>query len=415
MACANSGFSEKCVSEEVPYDCSFVGVHFSDGAFEIKYPLGYRISPPDDVTQNRKDILNLIKVLRHYRSQDKVPRESKETLSVDTHFPLYAYMFVFSWYVKNGYYVPKEVIYKKGANGKINWSRTVKTTKPAVSNDTVVYLDAVARTQNYNDEELVAIINRFCVYKSYEKIGCLFSSKKPRNEHIKPKDKLFVHVLNKKIDSTFNDEERELFVNMKKILQEESNRTGSKEFYFGTTSFNVIWEKMLDDVYGNNTVNHSAESHPHIYWHSMEFSKPKNLTLRPDTIMLRPNRTDRIYILDAKYYKAGANLSDGNLPGGESVLKQIVYAQKLEGGDKKSGCPHKLYNAFLLPYGMKDGEARLIPLGSTTEDWYSESQMNEKTYLRIRAIRVDTKTLLYNHNVADKNLLDELADVIERM
>ncbi len=324
-------------------------------------------------------------------------------------------MAVYSWYLKNGYYVPREVIFKKGGNGKVNWSRTIKTTKPAINNNNIVYLDTVIRTQNYNDEELVAIINRFCVYKSYEKIGCLFSGKRPKKEKIRAKNKLFINVLNKKIDSTFNDEERELFVNMKKILVQESNQTSDREFYFGTTNFNLVWEKMLDDLYGNNSVNHSAESHPHIYWNSNEFSKPKNLTLRPDTIMIHPKREDKIYILDAKYYKAGANLDDGNLPGGESILKQIVYAQKLKMNDKKSISHHKIYNAFLLPYGKLDGEENLLPLGSTSEDWYSDEEMSANEHLKIRAIRLDTKKLMYNHKSADESVFTALADLIEKM
>ena len=415
MQQTSSDFAEKCTFEEVLYATSFVGVHFLDGRFEIKYPLGYRLSSKEDEKQCRKDILNLVRVLRHYRSQDKVKRESKESFSLDTNFPLYAYIFVYNWYLKNGYYLPREVIYKTSTNGKVDWSRTIKTTKSAINNNNAVYLNTVVRKQNYNDEELIAIINRFCVYKSYEKIGCLFSSKKPKKENIKVKNKLFINVLNNKIESTFNDEERELFVNMKKILVEESNQISDKEFYFGTTNFNLVWEKMLDDVYGNNSVNHCAESHPHIYWNSKEFSKSKNLTLRPDTIMIHPNRKDKIYILDAKYYKAGVNLDDGNLPGGESILKQIVYAQKLARNDKINGTGHKIYNAFLLPYGMKENEGSLVPLGSTTEDWYSQKEMSENEFLKIKAIRVDTKTLMYNHRSAVDKTFDEMADLIERM
>ncbi len=415
MAGVDSNFAEKCSPQEALYDTSFVGVHFLDGKFEIKYPLGYRLSLIEDKKQCRKDIINLIRVLRHYRSQDKVKRESQEAFSLDTNFPLYAYIFVYNWYLRNGYYIPREVIYKIGTGGKVNWSRTIKTTNPAINNNNVVYLDTVVRKQNYNDEEIIAIINRFCVYKSYEKIGCLFSNKRPKKENVKAKNKLFINALNKKIESTFNDDERELFQNMKKILQEESNGTSDKEFYFGTTNFNLVWEKMIDDVYGNNSVNHSAESHPHIYWCSPEFSKPKNLTLRPDTIMIHPSRNDKIYVIDAKYYKAGANLDDGNLPGGESILKQIVYAQKLERNDRLAGKEHKIFNAFLLPYGMKENDKYLVPLGSTEEDWYSKKEMNENDYLRIRAIRVDTKTLMYNHNVSEDSAFTALADLIEKM
>ena len=37
-------YSEKCFSEEVIDENCFVGIHFKDGNFDIKYPLGYRIS-----------------------------------------------------------------------------------------------------------------------------------------------------------------------------------------------------------------------------------------------------------------------------------------------------------------------------------------------------------------------------------
>ena len=51
-------YSEKCFSDEVIDENCFVGIHFKDGNFDIKYPLGYRIS--EDEKENKKDIINLI-------------------------------------------------------------------------------------------------------------------------------------------------------------------------------------------------------------------------------------------------------------------------------------------------------------------------------------------------------------------
>ena len=79
-------------------------------------------------------------------------------------FPLYAYLFVYNRYLKNGYYVPKETIYTKGTNGKINWNRTIKMTKPSINNNNVIYLDFIVRKTNYNENELISVINRFCRY-----------------------------------------------------------------------------------------------------------------------------------------------------------------------------------------------------------------------------------------------------------
>lgn len=101
------------------------------------------------------------------------------------------------------------------------------------------------------------------------------------------------------------------------------------------------------------------------------------------------------------------------MPGGESILKQIVYAQQLEHLDKQNNTSHKIYNAFLLPYGKTENENDLVPLGKTTEDWYDEATIKEKEYLQIRAIRVDTKSLISNHSIATAETLSFLAELIQ--
>ena len=131
--------------------------------------------------------------------------------------------------------------------------------------------------------------------------------------------------------------------------------------------------------------------------------------------MIHPNILDKIFVLDAKYYKAGADLKDGNMPGGESILKQIVYAQKLEHLDKQNNTSHKIYNTFLLPYGKTENENNLVPLGKTTEDWYDEEILKQNEYLQIRAIRLDTKSLMYNHSVANEETLAFLAELIQTL
>ena len=76
---------------------------------------------------------------------------------------------------------------------------------------------------------------------------------------------------------------------------------------------------------------------------------------------------------------------------------------------------HKIYNAFLLPYGKTENENNLVPLEKTTEDWYDEAIIKEKEYLQIRAIRLDTKSLMYNHSVANDETLSFLVELIKTM
>ena len=76
---------------------------------------------------------------------------------------------------------------------------------------------------------------------------------------------------------------------------------------------------------------------------------------------------------------------------------------------------HKIYNAFLLPYGKTENENNLVPLGKTTEDWYDEEILKQNEYLQIRAIRLDTKSLMYNHSVANDETLSFLVELIKTM
>ena len=418
---AENTLIDNCVSEEVEFSDSFVGIHYHDGLFEIKYPLGFTPIGIDEKSaqrkqqekQYRKDILKLITILHHYKNKDKTNKESSERFARDDdkNFPLYSYLFIYRWYKKYGYYRPKEISYKRGTIGKVSWNRTIKQTTPIINKQNVVFLNFIVRKETFNEEELIAEINRFCVYESFKKIGCLFSSKMPKSHDFKIRNKLYINTLKKKISSTFIDEERELFINMKKILETESNKNSNKEYYYGTEYFNNIWENMIDEVYGIE--KNSAEFlRPKVDW-ILPSGETRKFTLKPDTIMIPKTEVtkNKIYILDAKYYKAGVNLDEGSLPGGESILKQLVYAEKFKKDNDYKDC--EILNAFILPY---DGQGKnfITKLGETKEDWLEKEYKDPKCkYVRVQGIKMDTRTLMYNHKHASDKVFDELASLIE--
>lgn len=417
----NEVLINNCISQEAEFSDSFVGIHYHDGKFDIKYPLGFTPITIDEKSdskklqekQYRKDILKLLSILHHYKSKDKTAKETSESFHRDDKkdFPLFSYLYIFRWYKKHGYYRPKEIIYKKGNKGKINWNRTIKQTKAIINNKNVIYIDFIVRKETYNDEELIAEINRFCVYESFKKIGCLFSTKMPKAQNFKLRNKLYINTLRKKIASTFNDEERELFIHMKKILETESNKNSNKDYYYGTENFNNIWECMIDEVYGIEK-NRAEFLRPHINW-LLPNNEERKITLKPDTIMIPETdfTKNKIYILDSKYYKAGVNLDDGSLPGGESVLKQIVYAEKFKKDEAYKD--HEIINAFILPYDS-EGQNFISRFGHTKEDWLKDEYKDPKyKYVRIQGIRMDTRQLMYNHQKATDTMFDDLAQLIE--
>ena len=80
---------------------------------------------------------------------------------------------------------------------------------------------------------------------------------------------------------------------------------------------------------------------------------------------------NRLFILDAKYYKYGTTGRVGDLPESTSINKQITYGEYIaeqEKFKKKHGTDYIVYNAFLMPYdkGMNDD---IIKIGEAVSDW----------------------------------------------
>lgn len=393
-----------CFSKDAEKDSDFVGIHFEDGKFKVIFPIGFVPSLSDEALL-RKEILLLISTLRKFRPNDKSNKTSEFKENNLQSFPISSYLFVFSYFMKNGYYRTKEEFYKKSTDGKISWKRTIKQIKPVLNGGNVSYLEFITKRPNYNDDELVSIINRFCVYECFEKIGCLFTSFRPKNPHVRCQKKLFSSFLKRKISETFNDDDRELFKNMLAIIQENDSEGKKSEYFYGTNEFHYVWEKLVDSVFGN--IGKDSNIQPHFYWHITE--KPLKITLIPDTIMFNRDE-NKIYILDAKYYRAGNNLNSGALPSAESVPKQLVYAERIR--TKKIVKPENIYNAFILPFESKT-QIKIEYFGFVEPDWIDSENIEKYPYYRIQGIRVDTRFLMQNHFNDDK-IIKNLVGIIEK-
>ena len=424
---------EKATLETVLNDEAFVGIHFLNGEFSIKFPLGYHL---DEYNQNtnerllelekRKDILLLINVLSHYKNEYISHKETDQKLDKkDNLFPIYAYMFVYKFYKKYGYYIPKLNIYKKSTSGKINWNRTIKSQKPIITNGNIVYLDTIRNKTFYDEKELITLINKYCVYQSYLKIGCLFSLKLVKKQQLPISNKSCIRFLKKKIQTTFNNDEINLFKNMIKILEQESNDSDNNEYYFGTTSFHTVFEAMINDYYGENR-KIREEYNPKLRWYDKNGQRisKQSSTLRPDTIAFSPknvNIPEKVFILDSKYYKGSVNLDDGNLPLSESVPKQIVYSNWAI--NKKNNEGKNVFNAFIMPDDLTNNNdaiyekgIKVLYYGYVRPEWLSDEEFLDKNkpYNRIQGIKIDTKTLMKNYARRNINDYNALLSLIEK-
>ena len=305
------------------------------------------------------------------------------------------------------YYVESDHEYKVGANGQISCSRTVRSQKGIVQNGSLIFTNTVARHLTPNFNKKITQIHKFCVYEAFDKLGWLYITNKPDLPGRCPSVRESIQILTQKISRSHNDNEQELFGAMLNMLKYMDEQNSEKNYLFGTDYFERIWEGMINKAFG---IKDKTGYIPKTRW-LFDYGKGKeNSPLFPDSIMIYK---DKIYVLDAKYYKYGQTGNTDDLPGSADINKQITYGEYIA---RHLQIPNeKLFNAFLLPYNMTDNkfafESVFGNFGEAVGDWKD----NTKNYERVQGIVVDTRFLMYNYLTISENYQKNLAKSIEKV
>jgi len=387
----------------------FVGIKSAENKIKICFPLGYCLSDTEE--GKREDTKLLIKILSHFKNKaENVLMGYCENKEKYNEFPLTAYLNVIEEYLDRGYYVESETVYTNNKSGKINWSMTIHKQKAYPQDEAFFYLNFISRKNVINSSNLITKINEYCVEESYNKLGWIFCSCKPKKSDVVFQEKEFIDLLNKKISQTCNDRDRNLFLSMREMIKFIGREGENCKFYFGTNEFEYIWEKLIDSSFGVKNKNYYF---PHTTWRLKNGSNYSQSALEPDTIMLSGKK---IFILDAKYYKYGITGNPKDLPKSTSINKQITYGEfiatesKFKALDKKSPT---VFNAFIMPFNKHKN-----PFGKISDMVYiGEAYGSWKTsgldYERVQGILLDVKWLMSKLGNRCLKSLNELAKFIE--
>ena len=403
----NNSLFDRCRTNTNVADDVFVGIRRKEDYYEVDFPLGYHMS--EDERGLRKDILSLMVVLA--KNTDKRESTLYKGMDYDKPYgiPVQAYLYIIKDYIERGYYKERDIQKKVAKRGKIDWGRTIKTQKPVLQDDEAFYIDFVVKKNTINEDELITIVHKFCVYESFEKFGWLFTSFMPTKPRIGLNRKMMLSVVNDKLQNTFNDRNKQLFKSMVAVIKAVSDDS-NEEFVFGTNRFEYVWEKMIDRVFG---VPDKGFYFPKTTWNLADKEVYDNSFLEPDSIMIL---NDKIYVLDAKYYKFGWSGVPAHLPESTSINKQITYGEYIAMDDKfvKNGDHPIVYNAFIMPYDSNgkrfNTKSPIHFIGTATSDWKS----NHKEYENIVGVLMDVKYLMGLNSRMDQSEIMLLADLIER-
>lgn len=393
---------DKCSVNTNREEDTFVGLKCEEGDFSVHFPLGFAL--PKDDKDLRKDIIMLLSVIGKttMRKDSELQTEAKNYNC--TSFPFQAYLSIIRDFYERGYFKEREIHFTVAKRGKIDWNRTIKTQKPYIQDNDCMYLDFVTRKNQMNDNEIISLIHEYCVYESFCKIGWLFTVSLPKKPKIKRDERLIKSVLTTKISQTFNDKNRKLFQDMLAIIMYTGKEEAEMNYMYGTYRFEYVWEALIDRVYG---IEGKEEYFPKTYW-TVNGEQYENACLEPDTIVIWD---EKIYVLDAKYYKYGVTKRVSDLPESVSINKQITYGEFIAEQERikeKHGKNYKVHNAFVMPYNRETGE-ELENIGVSYSDW----KTNKKSYENIQGILLDMKHLMYASWGQNVEEIDKLIRCIE--
>ena len=387
---------------------TFVGIksEYVDGkhSLSIHFPIGFEISQNEEIV--RDEIISLISVLQVYNDQQSIiSKIMPEQLLKTVRFPVQAYFTVLADFLNNGYYQITEEQFKQRIAGPINWSRTIKMETPIAQSNGIVYTKYRVKHHNETDKDLITEINRYCVYQSYLRLGWIYKLALPPEPHRRREINVYQSYLEGVLLRTNRDKDKQLFSAMADILNFENNTNDPDQFYFGTNRFEYIWEKLIQETYGNVR---KEDYFPKTKWRLKFGSESDNTALEPDTVM---RESDDIYILDAKYYKYGITQNPRDLPNSSSINKQITYGEHAVNEIVKDG--ESVYNAFLMPYDSKrqpynQKDGYYYSVGEGVSSWKS----SDESYQRVQGILVDIKFLIKNSIKPNNNEIIKLSKAI---
>lgn len=409
-----SALRDHCFISSSAEGDSFVGIKSEKDSLSVFFPLGYTI--PESEPLLRRDIMNLILVLSKFSgAKDKNiishHINSHETVS----FPIQAYMGIMSAYrnSNSNLYTEREVRYKRGRrSGKISWSRTINVEKPIWSNGSPYYIDFVTRENYSSAENLITLVHEYCVHESYTKVGILFPGDEPPPPRLRFDQELFRNAVLQKKMQVMDDKANQLLDDMLSIINHLGNRKGIPQYYFGTDRFEYVWERLIDFTFGEDD---KEDYFPRTSW-VLHDEEKRNSALEPDTIMVVGNK---VFVLDAKYYRYGHTKDASHLPQSSSINKQITYGEyiaSMSGLKKKFGEKATVYNAFLMPYSMFNkrfatpaSKSRYKHIGEAVSDW----KPGRLEYEHVQGILIDVRSLMHNYVRHNDPEIKKLADLIE--
>ena len=413
-------FSDKVIFKNGYEEDNFVGLKYKKDQINVFLPVGYNkqvFSTDDELSSEQKiDLLLLLKTVALVKSLTNEKTDFGDNIGNNDEVPYNSFIWIISDYFNNGLYQEIDKKYPQKGHGKINWKKTLNS-EHYFEDDSVTFINPYYES-SIQRSTLITELNNYCLHISFKYIGFLFGKVflpecNINEESIKDNIQYYMDVINKELSKSFNDRKKTLLTNMKRILMMNFDDSFEVQPTYGTRRYEYAWEKMVNDTLGSKI--DISKFFPNAYWNIQGKVEEDKSKLRPDSILLNSNK---VYILDAKYYKYGITGNISDLPHTDSIQKQITYGDHISNNPQTYGVEkNNIYNAFILPFNKDEKpfkcDDNIKYMGYANSAWRDKKE--NYNYEKILLLLIDTKYMIdcfYQREIAD---LKKLIELIEKL
>lgn len=365
------------------YIFNYVGIVYIDGYLLCCYPKYlFAYDSIEDKSSCRNLLKQVLKVLHRYNTNSQSIQLYSEHNQSSSGSRISMIMALLDDYFQNGLYVNTQNIHEFNGDGEINWNRTINFIHPLWQEEDPYYLNFWTRRNTIDDKSFIQRIHEclltICSCELEEislldllDINGVYLTELSLND-LGTRDYLLSCITNE-LNLEFNSRKQYVLKLMAALLKDSSSMIGEDNIeFFGTTSFNLVWETVCAEVFDNkltiplsdlplSTVKippNMLGVKPRILkdlierpkWTSIDDSVAFSNTLKPDLISVERNENVCSFvILDAKYYTMRIeNNNVAGQPGVADVTKQYLYQLAYKDFIELNGI-QEVKNCFLMP------------------------------------------------------------------
>lgn len=443
-------------SSDFFYAFSFVGIILLENLVLKCYPKYIDNADEQNDAALLQKFKTIIKVIKKYNGQSQQISLYNGEEECKTFNHLAISLYILQAYFENGLYTNQKENIELNGEGEILWSNTIDGTSAFIKQSTPYYLDFYTRKNEDNELDFIrrlhaAVITNCSNELKNADILNLFDL----DEAILTQEKIedfgdtdFIkYRLEKELKTQFVTKKQNLLKTLYTYISEaDSTKTFETFSFYGTNSFNLVWEKacaelfdsIRDKTFGelkknniiieekienpnyDSEINSSGEeflkdSEPFknliekIKWIFNDFAVRAAETLEPDIISIYDNS---FFILDAKYYciKAEKNKIQSQ-PGIQDVVKQFAYHRAFLKFTKKFNFSN-IVNAFLVPKKTSSELRENFRIAGKAELPLMQDYAL-KPLSPIQIVELEPE-FVYSHYLNSKKITEKLSELLEK-